>query len=370
MLQRNSRSAVLAILTAALLLTGGVAGITVADRPSMADVQDAETPPGEEVIDSLTERVSALETVQFTRTTESTFQNETTTRTVRVYADIEAFEKRTETVRSSVGYNTTTVVNESTAMTYNEDENTVTEYESRTNAVLPTVEALGNESILDYEFRGTGVVDGEKTYVLGATPVQPSQTNSTGVKLTLHVDAETYFPVRLESARTGENYSYSSTTRYENVTLDEEIPESTFELDIPDNASDPSENVGFDISSYDSYDELVSATNLSVPRPDIAGNYSFEEGRVIDSETLHSVTVTYRNGTGTIGVNSRPTSDSTYDYSDSEMYETVEIGETTGYLFTSDEYTTLSFETDQSYSVYGEISEETAIDVAGAVANG
>jgi outer membrane lipoprotein-sorting protein len=367
MSQRRSRPAVLAVLTAALLLTSGIAGFAVADTPSTSDAQETETQSAEEVIDAFTERISTLETAQFTRTTESTFQNETTRRTIRVYADLEAFEKRTETVQSSVGSNTTTVVNESTSVTYNEDENTVTEYESLGHTLLPTVETLANESMLDYDVRGTEIVDGQETYVLDGAPEQMSQSSNAELELTLYVDTETQFPVQIESERTSEKYAYSSTITYDNVTLNEKIPESTFELDVPDDATNPSESVGFDISEYDSHDELVSAANLSVPSPEIAQNYSFEEGRVIDGETLHSVTVRYSNGTETIGVNTRPASDSTYDYSDSDMYETVDIGETTGYLFTSGEYTTLHWETDQSYSLYGEISNETAIDVAASI---
>ena len=368
MSRRRSRPAILALLTATLLVTSGIAGVAFAGSSSAIDAQTTDTPSGEEVVDSFIERISTLETAQFTRTSETTFRNETITRSIRVSADFESFQKRTETVRSSNGNNITRVVNESTTVTYNEDENTVTEFDSPGNTLLPTVEALANESMVDYELRDTQAVDGQETYVLDATPKQMAQSSSeTELELTVYLSTETYFPVQIETERTGEKYTYDSTMTFDNVTLNEEIPESTFELDVPENATDPTENTGYDITEYDSYDNLTSTANVSVPGSELAADFSFEEGRIIDGESLYSVSLSYTDGEETVGVNTRSASEVQFNYSDSEMYETVEIGETTGYLFSSGEYTTLHWETDQSYSLYGEISNQTAVDIAASI---
>ena len=365
----NSRPAVLAMLLTAALVTSGIAGVAFAG-PSTTDAQTTETPDGEDVIDAFVERLSTLETVEFTRTTESTFGNETTTRTIHVIADLEDGQKRTETVNNSVGVNTTTVMNESTVVTYNEDENTVSEYEiSGDRTPLPSISPLGNESLVSYEFAGTATVEGEDAYVLEGTP-QLSRDTEAETTLTVYVDTETYFPVKLESATSGENYDFSSTVTHTNVTLNEPIPDGTFELDVPDDASEPTVHTGPDVSSFDSYDALAENATLSVPDADLPAEFTFERGTIIDGDNYYSVSLSYSDGNDTLGLSVRDASDSGFNYSDSDRYETVDIGETTGYLYESESFTALYWNDDSRYSLYGQVSNETAIDVAESVLDG
>ena len=363
----NSRPAVLAIFLAAALVTSGVAGIAFAETPSTTDVQTTESADGDEVIDSFVERLSTLETVEFTRTTESEFSNETSTRTIHVAADLENFRKRTETVNTTVGSNTTTVMNKSAVVTYNADENTVSEYEiSGERTLLPTLDILGNESAISYEFVGTDTIDGEDTYVLEATP-QLQRDTDVEMSLTVSVDAETYFPVRMESETVSEEYTYSSTVTHSNVTLDGEIPESTFDLDVPADASEPSAYVGPDITSSESYDNISNQATLSLPAAELAGEFSFERGTIVDGEDYYSVSLRYTDGEETISVSTRAEPFDGSIYGDSDRYESVEIGETTGYRYTSDEFTSLHWEDDQVYSLYGEIDNGTAMDIAESI---
>ena len=64
------------------------------------------------------------------------------------------------------------MLNESTAVTYNAEENHVSEYEVRAKTLLFQIELLANESLLSYEYRGTETVDGREKYVLNAAPTE------------------------------------------------------------------------------------------------------------------------------------------------------------------------------------------------------
>lgn len=367
MASTTSRPAVLAVLLAAALILSSGAGIAFAETPSTTDVQTTEQADEDDVIDSFVERLSTLETVEFTRTTESEFGNETSRRTIHVAADLENVRKRSETVNTTVGSNTTTVMNESTIRTYDPNENTVTEYEiSGEQALLPTLDALANESLVSYELAGMDTVDGNDTYVLEATPQLQSETDAE-MSLTVFVDTETYFPVRIESERTGETYTYSSTVTHSNVTLNEEIPDSTFELDVPANASEPSEYVGPDVSSYESYDNLSTQATLSLPAEELTAAFSFQEGTIVEGEDYYSVSLRYTDGEETISVNTRADPFNESRYEESDRYEAVEIGETTGYRYESDEFTSLHWADEQAYSLYGEIENGTAMDIAESI---
>jgi outer membrane lipoprotein-sorting protein len=358
-----------AVLTAAMLLTSGAVSVAFAGSPSTMDAQTEETPDGDEVIDEFVEQMSNLDTVQFTRTSELTFNNQTSTNTVRVDADLDSFQKRTETVNASVGSDSiTTVQNDSALVRYDSAENTVSKYEVQSSTLLPRIESLANESLVNYEYLGMETVDGQETYALGVTPAEEFQRDTdVETETTVYLNTETYFPVRIDSETRSEEYNHSSTTTYENVTLNEEIPDETFDLDVPDDATDPTTNVGPEITDFDAHDELAAATNVSVPDAEIGDGFSFDHGTTIDGENYYGVTLAYSDGNRTVTVSTQAGETGNFDYDESEMYEAVEVGETTGYLYTNDEFTLLSVEADKPYTIYGEINNETAVNVAESI---
>lgn len=360
------RPAILAVLVAAMLLTSGTAGVAFA-APTTTDAQEIETPDGEEVIEQFKEQISALETAQFTRTSETTYDNEMTTQTERVVADLDDFQKRVETVDAAVASNMTTVWNESSVVSYDPDANTVSDYETTGNYLLPGIEPLANESMISYEYLGIESVDGQTAYVLEGVPEMLNQADSeVETSVTVYVDSETYFPVQTVTETDGGQYSVSATTTYESVTLDAEIPDETFELDIPDDATDPTQNVGPDISEFDSYETLTAETNLSVPDAALDG-FSFDNGAIIEGEKYRSVSLEYTDGEESISVTTRAEQTTGFSYSESDRYEAVEVGDTTGYIHTSDDYVGLHVEGDQSYSIYGETDRKTATDIAASI---
>ena len=361
-----------AVLTAAMLLTSGAVGVAFAGSPSTIDAQSEATPDGDEVVDEFLERVSTLDTVQFTRSAERAFNNQSSTNTVRVVADFESFQKRTETLNSSIGSDSvTTVRNDSAVTTYDAEDNTVSEYEIQSSTLLPRIESLANDSVVDYEFLGTETVDGQDTYALDVTPKERFRNDAdVETETTVFVDTETYFPVRVDSETRSEEYNHSSTVDYENVTLNEEIPDGTFELDVPDDATDPTANLGPEINDFDAYDELSASANVSVPDAEIGEGFEFERGTTIDGDEYYSVTLEYSDGDQSVTVSTQVTAIGGVDYDDSEMYEAVDLGDVTGYRYTNDEFTLLSFEDDQQYTVYGDVSNGTATDLAESILEG
>jgi outer membrane lipoprotein-sorting protein len=361
-----------AALAAAMLLISGTAGVAFAatpatsDSPEPIDVLGKDGPDGDTIVEEFRDRIDSLETVQFTRVTELTYDNETTTDSVRVHTDFEDSQKRVETLDGPT--DTTKVWDDGHVIDYDAQENTVSGYEVTGTSLLPDVEGLANESLIDYEYRGIETVDGQQTYALDAvrdTQVQQNNDNAT-VSATLYVDASTYFPVRTEWHTSSEDSKHSSTVSYENVTLDEEIPESTFELDLPDDVEDNRNSLP-DTSEYDSYDDLVSNTELELPDAELADGFSFDSGVVFDVDDLQRVTLTYTNGHESVIVTTRSEPVVGFDYGESDRYHPVEVGDTTGYVNTGDSVTSLYVEGDQSYTVFGEIDEETGVDIAEAI---
>lgn len=371
MVRYGSRPALFAVLASVMLLTTGTAGVAVAGMSATTVAQtadsSAETPDGAEVIDSFTSRLSSLDTVQFTRVSETELNNDTHSQKEHVVADLADFQSRTETVGadSTYGSNTTTVTNESMSITYNADENTVSRFESEREILLPRLERLANESAVDYEYAGTDTVDGREVCVLELTPAeQPDIDVETSV--TLYVDSETYFPVQAVSTVESEEYSSTTTMNYKNVTLNEEIPDSTFELDVPEDASEPSTNAGPDISQYDSHESLRSNTTLTVPDAKLDDGYEFHSAQIIDGENYYSVSTRYTDGNAWISISLR--NETVGSFSDHDEYEEVTVGSDTGWYVEYGEHGFLHWESGgQSYTLSGDLSKEEILDVATSV---
>lgn len=371
MSERSRSSALLALLVTVSMLSTGIAGAALADSPSTTDAQPANnsetTTDGEAVVENFTQRIETLETVEFTRTMESEFDNETMSNTVRVVADLESEQKRTETIASSHGSNTTTVINATHMTTYNADENTVNTFEygsnSRDYSMLPQLTQLANESAVEYEFLGTGTLDGEEVYRLDATPTQtPAETD---VSLTVAVDTETYFPKQVTTEFSGEQYSVNSTRTYSNVSINEDVPESAFELDVPADATEPSFS-GPDIESYDDYASLQSDAELSLPAAELPADYEFEGARIIDGDNYYSVSLTYTDGDQRVHVGVQK--NSSFDWSERDGVDEVSLGDETGYYDDDGDYAFLHADTgEQAYYLYGQLDEDQLIDIGTAV---
>ncbi|WP_181686978.1 outer membrane lipoprotein-sorting protein [Halorhabdus salina] len=370
MFRERNALPLLTVVAVALVATSGLVGFVAAESPTTVTETDpaVDTSTAEDVIESFRDRLSSLETVSFTETSVTEANNDTYSSTRRIVVDRESNQKRTERLGGANYDNTTTVINESSAVKYNEDENRVQEYEYNSENLLPTLAALAKESAVEYEYRGTDTVEGTDVYVLEGTP-REEMTGDAETTLTVYVDIESNFPVQMKSATDGEDYSYSATVTYENVTLNEELPESTFELDVPEDATRPGEPDLPEITSYDDYDALQSNATLSVPAAELADGFTFDRASIVDGDSYTSMTVSYSNENEHVTVSVR---DETFvDYSEVDRFEEVSIGNETGWYYSHEEsdYGFLRWtQDDQSYSVFGEFNESELIDITASVA--
>ncbi len=364
---RSRTGALLALLVTASVLSAGIAGVALADSPSTADEQSTtESTPtdGAAVVENVTERIETLETVSFTRTTESEFDDRTTNATSRVVANLGTHQLRTETIASSYGGNATTVLNETHMRTYYPEDNTVNtvEYDSTGTSVLPQLTQLANASAVEYEYLGTGTVAGEDVYRLDVSSQRT--LSDTNTSMTLAVDAETYFPVQVVTEIRGEQLDITATRTYSNVSINEELPDDTFELDVPEDATEPSFE-GPDVTSYDEHSTLQSDAELSVPPADLPGEFEFDSAQTIDGDGYYSVSLTYTNGDERAQLSVQK--ESPFDWGERDGYEEVTVGDETGHYTEHDEYAFLHVSgDDQSYNVYGKLDKDNIVDIAAA----
>lgn len=365
MFANRNRPAVLATLLSVLLLSSTVAGVAAAGTPSTMAAQDAESIDDDEVIDNFIERVETLETVEFTRTAQIEADNETFSSKVRVAADLNDVQKRIETINPAFGANTTTIIDGSEMVTYNHEKNTTTEGEARVDYLLPRLQPLANESLVSYEYLGTETVNGERTHVVeGESQAANPGTGSQG-SVTVYVDTETYFPVKHETENPSGNSSW--TTTYEDVSINEQIPDSRFELDVPTDTEQSSSTADVDIESFRSYEDLSSGSALSIPAASLPEGYAFHSGATFHTADRTSAIVSYADGENRINVHTATDSMRTSGYEASDAWESVEVGETVGYMYSNDGHTSLKFEDGQSYSVSGNVDDSTLIAVAESI---
>jgi len=101
---------------------------------------------------------------------------------------------------------------------------------------------------------------------------------------------------------------------------------------------------------YDqSNDSLASDTELSVPDATLPNGLSFDSGAVVRSDDFHSASLSYTDGEESISITTHTELLTSFDHSDSDRYEAVEVGDTTGYVYTSDDFLALYVEADQPY---------------------
>lgn len=373
MSERSRSGALLTLLVAVTLLSTGIVGAALANNPSTPDTQQTTDSPtevdGEAVIENFTERLETLDTVEFTRTTESESDGKTTNTTERVVADVEDGQMRIEIRDSTYGSNSTTVVNETHIVTYNPETNTISSYEdeSQETRVLPQLTQMANESAVDYEYVGTDTVEDEKVHLLDAALQQQQTRENTTMSVTVAVDTETYFPIQYETSVRSDKYNFTYTQTYSNVTINGDVPESSFTLDVPEDATEPSSN-GPEITSYSDHSTLQSASELSAPAAGLPGDFKFDGARIINGDNYYSMSLMYTNGEDRVQVNVQDKS--SFDWSEQDNYEAVQLGDEPGHYAEYDEYAFLRTNTDeQSYSVHGELSKDKIIEIGEAIAN-
>jgi outer membrane lipoprotein-sorting protein len=379
MVPETNRATLAAVLLGSLVALSGIgtgaaalAGQPAAVEPSTAHGQslpadaanDSSRPAGEEVVESVRERVASLDTLVMTYESSVTVDGEQSMTTERrLWADYENDRVRTETETDRV--DVITVHNESGTVTYDVENEQVNRIEGDDWSGPETpVDRFLDESDLTYETRER--LDGELTYRLEMTPADGESTAWLD-RATVWVDADTFFPTKFVVDSEVDGSTYESTTRIRNVSLNEPIPDERFTIDIPADAEESSYSVP-ERTSYDSLAALQDGTDRTAPSPDVPDAYRFVEGYTVESEDYAAMGLRYATEGGeTLHVSKRPAAD--YDYDETDMYEELDVGDRTGYYteyeFDGETMSTLVLDcTDSTYTVFGGLSQSESVDVA------
>jgi len=377
MVPSNLRAALLAVTFGSLLVCSSVVtGAAVAsqqptlEQPAQttqppADANNSSAPDDDAVVETFRDRFTSIETVVMTIETDiQVNDNRSMSTEQRLWVDYE-----NDRVRSEIDFNgteTVTVRNESKTVMYNAEENTVSTFNNTGSVGSPNmIRGILNNSELTYE--ATERLNGEQTYRVSVTPTDANaMARFDSVEATLWIDAETYFPEKFHAVTDSDDSGYEMTTRFRNVTLDEAIPDSRFEIDVPDDAEKP--DYASNIETYDSLTAVEESTNLTVPNPEVPEAYNFEEGTVFNGSDYRSVSLRYESDDGeTIRVSARGATE--YDYDEQDSFETVAVSGHYAYYteFDYDGNTTSSLVLpceDTTYSVHGGLSKSGTIEIA------
>lgn len=319
-----ARRPVLAVAVALLVVVSGCSTTAF-----LGD--DTEQSPPDVDVES---RYDSLDSVQATQHSTMTVDGETTETEATVRLDLsDSLRQYWRVEAPSERAGNRMVVNESVAVLYNASENTVrrfpradrsrafdrAEYVSSIVAAarndeevssesgvspLPVVPATGGTQMVpegtisgyEVEYLGTQSVSGRTTHGFRMTA---STDAAMDLNQTLWLDSEYYYPLKVHQEGDYENRTVEHTTVLRNVTFDEPLPADTFDLDVPENATESSRDVT--VESYDSVEELREHATMSVPSPDVPAGYELSQARSVTGNTTQ-VSLQYASGDGTLVV--------------------------------------------------------------------
>lgn len=341
MVRDKIRAGFVAVLLGLMVVFSGFgAGVAVTEQEPSDRVQPTQatgitpvqeennTPPspGSGVVEAFRERMNSLDTLVMSYNTNVTINdNRTVSLQRRMWVDYKKNRVRIHTKTEEMEI--ITVRNESTTVTYNVDNNQVSRFETPggTEPTTP-IDRLLNNSEITYE--GTEHLNDRQTYRLSVTPEYTGDMLGS-VNVDIWIDNETYFPTKINVNSEYDEFSYETTTHFRNVSLNQSIPDSTFKLNIPEDAKDSVE-ISTSRQAYESLSKLRSETDRFVPSPDVPERYSFNQGSVVDGEDYQSVTLRYRTDSDkTLNVVKRPSS--VYNFTPNDRHEEVDINGNTGY---------------------------------------
>jgi outer membrane lipoprotein-sorting protein len=168
----------------------------------------------------------------------------------------------------------------------------------------------GNETLagedaveLSYAVQGSEVslvlAGGQRTSRLSAP------NGSDGVNVTVWIDRDRWLPLQARMNVTGFEEPLSYTVRYENVTVDGDIPDERFELDAEgaDRAASMFEaTIPGNGTSYTSYDALAAEAGPGLPPETLPGNVTFRQGFGVGEDGPSFYQLVYRGTAGTVQV--------------------------------------------------------------------
>ena len=327
------------------------------------DSQEADDgePSGEEVVERFEQRMESLESFVAVQRTSATYDDNETNTTSQLWVRLDTGEYRQETIAPEGNAGTVSVVNQSVMATYTPQSNEYTVFPNQSADPEQPMTVMGyvlQDGELSYE--DTVRLNGDRTHRLA---VVPNESDGFDANVTLWVDAETYFPSRIELSF-ADGFNATTVVEYEDAILNWSIPNSTFALDPPEDA-ERSEFTAPNVTTFDSREELVANASTTVPDPDLPANFTFESATMSEDGT-QNVRVVYSNGSAEITVNK--INDTQATPSDGEA---VDIGDREGRYqsFANDGMVVWTCE-GNTYTVIGPASEERLTTIAASMVCG
>jgi outer membrane lipoprotein-sorting protein len=157
--------------------------------------------------------------------------------------------------------------------------------------------AATDTAALRLSFEGTAQVDGREAYVL---ELAAPDDGSGAFQQTIWVDTQRFFPLQRQTSWTEDGQRMAVTTVYEDVTFDPGLDDDTFTFESPANASVETLETP-ERTAYASVEKLRSATNVSVPAPEVPESLRLAVATETTGE-VHGVGLQYVNETATISV--------------------------------------------------------------------
>lgn len=329
----------LVALAVVLLAIGGSA--------ALLDGGDGVAP--ETVSDRLDERLSSLSS--FEATIVQTVEKGNDSRTVRARVAYEQSGKLNITYIEGPTPFDWVVSNESGSWAYNESTNTLRVVDASSSIDVgdvlfgvhqlgPNATFEGNETLagddaieLSYAVKGSELslllAGGQPTSQLGTA------TNNGTIRTRVWVDTDLWLPRKVVQEVTAFDPDSTITIRYEDVSVDQPIPDDRFDVDTsPDPTVKGGDSGQFRIGGlnathYESRAALAANVSVSVPEPAVPAGYDFESGAVFEENGTVAIELTYWNGSSRIEVVTGVTRGPFFDSG-----QTVTIGDRSG-LFVS-----------------------------------
>jgi outer membrane lipoprotein-sorting protein len=210
------------------------------------------------------------------------------------------------------------------------------------------VESFENASLT---YLGTEAVGGRETYVVEVVP----QADINTANITLWIDQKWHYPLRWGSTVVVDEERRTVTTAYRNVTFNPTVPADTFTFEPPANATVVERTVVS--QSFETRAELVGASEMTIPDPDVPEPLSFDSARYFDDNGTVRTSLQYTNGSATLRVTKSEPIGNSAAFPEGDR---VEINGHEAVIQSFDSGTSLVWSCEgYRYTVFGEIPAET-----------
>jgi outer membrane lipoprotein-sorting protein len=300
------------------------------------------------------------------RTTTVAFDGDTTTTTDRVWVRPSTGEMRAEAVAPDERAGDVVVRTTNASWHYDVSENRAHKLDfsesdmPSTNGFGYMLDDLVERSNVSYA--GTEQVDGETTHRIELTPTDGV---ALGGNLTVWVDADTRFPVKLHQTVDTEELNVSTTIRYDDVELNPGIEADRFTFEPPANATVEETQLP-PMERYQSLDALRENASMAVPDPALGDGFDLDRAVVTHLEAGDALSMTFSNGTTTVSVGKQDVG--VYGNASLDGGETVTVGDAEGTYRTFAGTGVVQWTCDgHRYSVGGSLSKAALVDLAESV---